>query len=625
MSKLVIDIETTGTNPRKDKIHGIGLRGLQSEFAVYEREIRGLSETIYEDVIGHNVRFDAKFLAANGVKFRGDLIDTLALAQLIDENQDKYGLKALAAKNFGSKSLEGKSALDVLCDAYQVSHVGQLAAVSMRAPDATIDQTIETYCLEDVNNTKALYEKLVGQLETSHEIMTRLGFKQTLKDYWMQETRPLERVLAAMELRGIRIDQVALQVAHDKFISEEKYLVQAMEELCHDEIKQIEEDLYTKAVSKRSSTAGRAKVERRSDRYGTLYNWTSNAHVGTLIYEALASQVCCKTATGLYNVSEEAISQVKEKANGKLKEFVDLYSRYKKLQKLLNTYIGGDRGLSSHIEDGRIHPEFVHGGGPVTGRLACRQPNLQNLPREYPEVKRIFIPDPGHVFAYFDYSQIELRVAAHLSQDRRLVEGYLSSQDLHKLTASSIFNLPIDQITKEQRQVGKTINFATIYDASAYRLSGILEGYSVEECEKFRRDFFRLYQGYKYFLDVTQHKLKQDGYAVSMFGRVRRLPEIKTLQPGSKEYKHALKQGLNFIIQSAAASICKRAMIELHKKGYKIVNQIHDAVVIQLPLDQLDRVTEIATIAETVVTLSIPLKADVLLLKSFDDRDLYEG
>jgi len=236
---------------------------------------------------------------------------------------------------------------------------------------------------------------------------------------------------------------------------------------------------------------------------------------------------------------------------------------------------------------------------------------MQNLPRG-PEIKQFFIPDPGQLFVYFDYSQLELRLAAHLSQDPLLMKGYNEGVDLHQMTADAIGT---------DRQVGKAVNFAMIYDASAYRLSSMINK-SIDECQLIINEFFNLYRGYKKYLIAQQRYMEINRCVVSETGRVRRLADIENFPTLSKEWRHAIKQGYNFPIQSLGASITKRAMIELHRRKFRIVTQVHDSVVISLPAEEINKAKEIQAIAENVYKVSVPLKADIKLLTSLAESDI---
>jgi len=382
-------------------------------------------------------------------------------------------------------------------------------------------------------------------------------------------------------------------------------------------------------MKKQSQKRKRKKVKqtskRKAKKHKTKFNWQSNEHLGELIFNRykIPTSLVGKTDTGKPSTSESSLSKLYEtleEANP-LKEILGTYKNWKKTSKLVTTYTGEDKGLLSQIEGGRIYAEYLQAGrgkegttgGTVTGRLSSRNPNMQNLPRGR-EIKQFFIPDGGEIFVYFDYSQLELRLAAHLSKDPLLMKGYSEGVDLHQMTADAI---------GADRQVGKAVNFAMIYDASAYRLSSMINK-SVDDAQFIINEFYNLYKGYKAYLAAQRRFMESHSCVISETGRVRRLKDIQDAPSFSKEYRHAIKQGYNFPIQSLGASITKRAMIELYRRRFRIVTQVHDSVVISLQENQAHRAKEIQSIAENVYKISVPLKADIKLLTSLAESDIIQ-
>jgi DNA polymerase-1 len=669
---VVIDIETTGLDPRQDKIHGVGF-SVEEDGAQYY----GLDDLHTTELgswladpsvakVGHNVRFDLSFLLSLGCVVRGPIFDTLAMAQLVNENRP-LGLKALVA----STDLAEKSELDRTLSHLGLKHVGELCAIDLRREDRPHFDMIARYCMEDVNNTYRLFLQLGQALRHQDAIWRRdFGKTQTPLTYLQEETSPLENVLLALEHTGIRINDARVKEARERLVTENADALTSLYQLVTDEVQSIEDALYEAAVAKRVSPKGKANVERHSEKYGTLFNMDSSAHLGELVYNKLQAPEGLRkvTKTGKLSCSEQDLLNLRELSPpGKLKEFLNVYADYKKRQKLLNTYTGEDKGLASQIFNGRIYARYIQAGsskdggkgGTVTGRLSSQSPNMQNLPRSGP-IKGFFIPDPGHLFLYFDYSQVELRIAAHLSQDPEFLNAYCQGLDLHKITASAAFGKDVNHVTKEERQVGKTLNFALIYDAAAYRLweetSAGGASYSIEDCEDMRRAFFKKYAGYAAFLKRVKAFIERYKCIYSATGRVRRLPEIEygkglnwgtQTWTGSKElrqllldkeprpkdehevfiaakkaYKHALKQGYNFPIQSLGASITKRALIELHRVGFQIVTTVHDSVVLQVKEEEAGKWRFAQRILENVYPLSVPLVAECKILRSLDESEV---
>lgn len=621
---IALDIETTGLNPRKDRIHGIGVAndaGAQY-LDVNNQKLREYLADPEHHIVGHNIRFDLKFLINAGFSINCQIWDTKLLAQLLDENQE-LGLKPLSQKYFGADALENKRELDRAVSSIDGRSVADLCKRDLEDDSEPFYHIISKYCIEDCINTYRLFQQLSASIKRVHEKMLAAGYSATPLTYYMEETMPLERVLMNIELSGIRIDVDKLLQYRDRLLSENKQHMAQMSLLAAKEIHSIEEGLYDEVIATKKTDKGKANVQKRSEKHGTKFNWQSTDHLSTLIFDRFGVPISAveKTKTGKPSTSESSLESLHNALdpNDLLSRILGTYKTWKKNVKLITTYTGDDKGLLSQIEDSRVYAEYLQAGrgkegttgGTVTGRLSSRNPNMQNLPRGS-EIKRFFIPDPGHIFVYFDYSQLELRLAAHLSQDPLLIKAYNEGLDLHEITAQAI---------GADRQTGKSTNFAMIYDASAWRLAEML-GKSVDECQFIINEFYNLYRGYSQYLKEQRKFIQRSGCVVSATGRVRRLPDIHSAEYNSKDWKHALKQGYNFPIQSLGASITKRAMIELVKRNLHIVTQVHDSVVISLPENKLDKVTEIQHVAETVYPLSVPLKVDIKLLTSLSESDI---
>lgn len=663
-SFIVLDIETTGVDPRKDVVHGVGIAFAEDDADYFSLD--GLPVSLLEDPevakVGHNLRFDLKFLENAGVKVRGTIHDTMLLASLVDEN-GPLGLKELTERHFGQESLAGKSELDSLCQAAGVKHVGQLAAKDLADPSLGYGDVIARYCIEDCNNTWRLFMKL-GQKLREIDGTWKRNFPTLKKgpvDYYKEEAQPLEHILLRMEQTGIMLDQARVEAARIEIQGQANEILEGLSETCSKEIGEIQDELYQEAVDKRVSERGKASVLRTSDKYGTAFSWSSNSHLARLFFDKLGcpDKLVSTTKSGQRSTAEADLIRIEQLLPGtKLATVLKAFGDYKKTQKFLTTYIGdSERGLLSHVSGGAIYARYHSGSGPVTGRLSSSDPNMQNLPRSGP-VKKFFVPTPAHKFLYFDYSQVELRIAAHLSQDPELLNAYTKGLDLHRITASTIFGKDLKNVTDEERQVGKTFNFALIYDAAAYRLWQELSAnganYSVDDCERMRRAFFERYSVYKAFLGRVKSFVREHHAIISETGRVRRLPEIEffdglnwqtktwqgprhlsalLVQPGeriseeerfsraNKRAKHALKQAYNFPIQSLGASITKRAMIKLHEAGFKIVSQVHDAIIMEVHESKLDSWRFAQRILQDAYPLRVPLLADKKILNSLSEKD----
>jgi DNA polymerase-1 len=460
---------------------------------------------------------------------------------------------------------------------------------------------------------------------------------------------PLEPVLLGMEEAGIAVSHKAISESQVLLGERLEKISADLIDIASDAVKKIEENLYLVALERRKSERGRASVQRSSEKYKTKFNWASSDHLAELVYDYYGAKPVYKTKTGKRAVGEQDLRNISRdlKEDSELTPILLALFEYRKVQKLVGTYV---EGITKRIENGRIHALYLQSGGgsrdsggTVTGRLSSQNPNLQNLPRGA-GIKQFFVPDPGTVFVYADYSQLELRIAAHLSKDVELMQAYQDRADLHEKTAQTL------NIT---RNSAKTVNFAMIYDASAWRLLQELSksdsSYTIEDMQKMRKGFFSLYRGYKDYLFAVKSFVQQRGYIYSSFGRIRRLPDVvygqyldwdrtqlapntppplvEALQGGGfqqakKKFNHAIKQAYNFPIQSFGASLTKRAMIKLHSEGFKVATQVHDSIVIQVPQAQAEFAAKrMQKIMESIHILNVPLVAETKLLNSLEETD----
>lgn len=674
MRLLFLDIETEGLLWKTEKVHGVGWAREEDE-TIYEPfpNISGELEEALADpgvaVIGSNIRFDLRFLHRAGRKIAVQPWDLKLFAQMLDENSS-LGLKELTTRYLGKEHLSDKAEMDRVVSLAGVKHVGDLCKLDLANPGSHFD-IISRYCQEDVNNSLKLFHVFVEKLKELDVRWREVrGVSKTPLDYLKEEALPVEEVLLHMETRGIKIDPKAITETQAALNKEHAELLAGLNDTYKEQIAYVEEELYEKALEKRKTEKGKARVLRGDDSYATRFLWSSAQHVGKLIYEGfrVPEQLVSRTKSGLYSTGDAELAALKIALPPEhpALDLLALFNKYRASQKLMTTYVSNDSGLVSEISDGRIYSLYLQAGsskeggvgGTATGRLSSQAPNLQNLPRAG-GIKKFFVPDTeGHVFAYFDYSQVELRVAAHLSQDEELLSAYKKGIDLHTLTAAGVFKCRFEEVTKEQRQAAKTINFAMIYDAKAYRLWQELGplGYSLDQCEEMREAFFDRYSGYKAYLKKILAYVRETGTVISETGRVRRLPDIaygdalnwarktvdcdremferlkgyptERLSPSEafmrakKKYNHATKQAYNFPIQSLGASVAKRAMIKLYSQGYDLVTQCHDSIVIQLlKKNSIDCLADIRHTMERTYQLSVPLVAEGKLIKSLDESD----
>ena len=386
---------------------------------------------------------------------------------------------------------------------------------------------------------------------------------------------PLVPVLREMEAAGVRIDVPKLKQA---------------ETALTEELNALEQRIYALA--------------------GEPFNINSPRQVGELLFDKLQlDSKAKKSKTGQYSTSEEVLVALKEKH-----EIVGLILDYRELKKLISTYIST---LPSYIaEDGKIHTTYNQ-TVTATGRLSSSNPNLQNLPIRSERgrfIREAVIPDEGCLFLSADYSQIELRLMAHFSQDEHMLAAFRSGQDIHAATAAKIYGLPIDQVTKDQRRKAKTANFGIIYGISAFGLAQQLDC-SRSEAKQLIDDYFAAFPRVISYIESQKELARQKGYAETLFGRKRYLPDIHSHNATVRSF--AERNAVNAPIQGTAADIIKMAMVSIHRRlkeenlQAQMIMQVHDELNFNVPAAEVDRVREIVVSEmQNAVHLSIPLIAE---------------
>ena len=386
---------------------------------------------------------------------------------------------------------------------------------------------------------------------------------------------PLVPVLREMEAAGVRIDVTKLKEA---------------ESTLTEELNALEQRIYELA--------------------GETFNINSPRQVGELLFDKLQLDAKAKKSkTGQYSTSEEVLIALKEKH-----PIVGAILDFRALSKLITTYISALPGYIA--EDGKIHTTYNQ-TVTATGRLSSSNPNLQNLPIRSERGKLIreaVIPDDGCLFLSADYSQIELRLMAHFSQDEHMLAAFRSGQDIHAATAARIYGLPIEQITKDQRRKAKTANFGIIYGISAFGLAQQLDC-SRTEAKQLIDDYFAAFPRVIAYIESQKELARQKGYAETLFGRKRYLPDIHSQNPTVRSF--AERNAVNAPIQGTAADIIKMAMVSIHRRlqeehlSAQMIMQVHDELNFNVPAAEIDRVRDIVVSEmQNAVHLSIPLIAD---------------
>ena len=386
---------------------------------------------------------------------------------------------------------------------------------------------------------------------------------------------PLVPVLREMEAAGVRIDVAQLKQA---------------EAALTEELRTLEQRIYELA--------------------GEPFNINSPKQVGELLFDRLRlDSKAKKSKTGQYSTSEEVLVALKERH-----PVVGAILDYRALSKLISTYISALPGYIA--ADGKIHTTYNQ-TVTATGRLSSSNPNLQNLPVRTERgqlIRRAVIPDEGCLFLSADYSQIELRLMAHFSQDEHMLAAFRNGQDIHAATAARIFGLPIEQISKDQRRQAKTANFGIIYGISAFGLAQQLDC-SRTEAKQLIDDYFAAFPRVIQYIEAQKELARQRGYAETLFGRKRYLPDINSHNATVRSF--AERNAVNAPIQGTAADIIKMAMVSIHRRlkeenlRAQMIMQVHDELNFNVPVEEVDRVREIVvTEMQNAVHLSIPLIAD---------------
>lgn len=407
-------------------------------------------------------------------------------------------------------------------------------------------------------------------------LVERLKQDPALWKLYQEVELPLVPVLREMERAGVRIDVAKLHEA---------------EQTLGAELAQREQEIYRMA--------------------DTVFNINSPKQVGDVLFDSLRlDPKAKKSSRGQYSTSEEVLQNLKDKH-----PIVSAILDYRELKKLISTYIAA---LPTYINPatGKIHTTYNQ-TVTATGRLSSSNPNLQNLPIRSARgrfIREAVIPDEGCMFLSADYSQIELRLLAHLSQDEHLLQAFREGQDIHIATAAKIFNVPVGEVTTDQRRRAKTANFGIIYGISAFGLAQQLDCPRAE-AKQLIDDYFAAFPGVIRYIEHQKALAREQGYAVTLFGRKRYLPDIRSNNATVRSF--AERNAVNAPIQGTAADIIKMAMVRIHRRlqdeGLKaqMIMQVHDELNFNVPTEEVEQVRQIVVKEmQEAATLSVPLIAD---------------
>ena len=501
---------------------------------------------------GHNIKYDLMVLGNYGVELKGRLFDTM-IAHYLLQPELRHSMDYLA---------------EILLK-YKTIHIDELIGAKGKNQGSMRDVALEKitiYAAEDADITLRLRDVLEQQIEEK-------GLRELFYDVEM----PLVRVLADMECTGVLIDDFAL------------------------------------AQSSSVMTAEMQRIERHiKELSGANINISSPKQVGELLFDVLKiSEKPKKTKSGQYVTDEETLESLRSKH-----PVVSEILEYRGVKKLLGTYIDALPKLINR-KTGRVHTSFNQ-TVTATGRLSSSNPNLQNIPirdEQGKEIRKAFIASEGRVFMSADYSQVELRLMAHLSQDKNMMDAFNADHDIHAATAANIYKVPIEEVTSDMRRKAKTANFGIIYGISIFGLSERL-GISRAEAKELIDGYFMSFPGVKEYIDSTIENARRDGYVETLLHRRRYLPDINSRNANVRGY--AERNAVNAPIQGTAADIIKIAMVKiadrLKREGLKteMLLQVHDELNFNVPLDEVDRVKELVREEmEGAIELSVPLRVDI--------------
>ncbi len=510
---------------------------------------------------GHNIKFDYKVLATFGLKVNGIEFDTMIASYLLDPDSRAHSLDALAYGELGFNKISKEDLLGAGVKKISYDQVG-------------LDK-LGSYAAEDADFTRRLVEPLHKKLQA-----------QKLKKLFEEIEMPLLPVLADMELCGIKID--------------EKFLAK-LDKKIDKQLEQLSSKIWALA--------------------GANFNINSTQQLREILFTKLkiASEGISKNKTG-FSTGAEELAKLKGKH-----EIIDLLMEYRELQKLSTTYVKALPRLVNPAT-GRLHTTYNQTMA-ATGRLSSTNPNLQNIPARTElgrEVRHAFIADDGWSLLSLDYSQIELRLAAAMSDDQKMLRAFALGQDIHTATAAEINGVELKDVTPEMRQAAKAINFGILYGQGAHGLAQTAD-ISFLQARDFIAKYFTVYDGVRKYLDQTLIEARDQGYVQTLLGRRRYLPDLQSANMMLK--KSAERMAINTPIQGTAADMIKLAMIEVdqlikteHSDVARLLLQVHDELILEVRDDKINIIArEVRAIMEKVLKLKVEIIVAAKAGKNWED------
>ncbi len=569
--QISFDTETTSTDQMQADLVGISL-AVNQERGYYlpvghlsdgdkqlpkSNIIEALSDSFENPEVpkvGHNLKYDAVMLARNGLQVKPLSFDTMIAEWLTNPTSRNLGLKNLAWVRLNVQMTEIEELIGKGRNQRTMAEVSIGDAAEYAADDAVIPLKLK--------------EQLEGEL-------TEKQAQKLFKEIEM----PLVQVLADMEMAGIKLDV--------------GYLANMSEELS-EKIASIKTRIF--------------------EAVGEEFNLNSPQQLSEALFDRLQltpPNRTQKTSSGFYSTAAGTLEAMRGDH-----PVVDLVLEYRELSKLKSTYVDA---LPQQVnpQTGRVHTSYNQAGS-VTGRLASSDPNLQNIPIRTElgrQVRRAFVAEPGNVLLSVDYSQVELRIVAHMSDDKTMLEAFRSGQDIHAATAAAVFEVPIEEVTKEQRSRAKGVNFGLIYGMSAFGLSRYTD-ITLAEAEDFVNAYFEQFPGVRDYLEKMKKQAAEQEYVETLLGRRRYFPGLRT-QSNRNIRNREEREAINSPIQGTAADIMKIAMLQvpgaLLEAGLsaKMLLQVHDELVLECPEEELQQTADLVSeVMQKAYLLKIPLQTD---------------
>lgn len=573
---IALDVETTSTDAVRARLVGLSLAvdegegyyipighepmsagGPQLDMAIAMQALRGPLTASGIDKVGHNLKYDYTVLKRQGLAPTPLTFDTMIAEWLVDPGSRNLGLKNLAWVRLGIEMTEIESLIG--------------SGRSQRSMAETAIGQVAAYAAADAEVCLRLKKGLHKELEE----------RQQLKLFHNLEM-PLVPVLAEMEIAGVCLDT--------------KFLGQMSNELAR-RLERIEAEIFRQV--------------------GHPFNINSTQQLAKALFEDLRLEPpdrTRRTASGHYSTAASVLEDLRD-----VHPVVGMILEQREIAKLKSTYTDA---LPHQVnpETGRVHTSYSQ-TGTVTGRLASSDPNLQNIPIRTElgqEIRRAFVAAPDHVLLSVDYSQIELRIVAHMAEDQAMIQAFMGDQDIHAATAAAIYGIPLDAVTPERRRHAKAINFGLIYGMSPYGLSRSTD-LTLAEAERFVQAYFQRFPGVRQYLDRTRQQASERGYVETLLGRRRYFPElVRGAMPIPETARsRAEREAINAPIQGTAADITKIAMLNLsgaiEKAGLsaRMLLQVHDELVFECPQVELKPTARVAQkVMQDAFKLRVRLKTD---------------